>query len=233
MNIFVYSDESGVLDKKHNDVYVFGGIILLSKESKEECTRKYKHAEDVVRHNGGYAKSQEIKASNISNKEKAGLFRSLNSYYKFGAVVDQKRVHDKIFDDKKTKQRYLDFVYKISLKRALQQLIKSEVIAESEVRNIYIYADEHTTATNGRYELREGLEQEFKYGTFNYMYNVHYEPIFSNLNSVSLEFCNSESRILIRTADIVANHIYYNAINSAYSYHQIPKRDKLFISYFP
>lgn len=49
MDIYVYSDESGVFDKEHNDVYVFGGIILLSKSSKDECTRKYKHAEDVVR----------------------------------------------------------------------------------------------------------------------------------------------------------------------------------------
>ena len=79
MNIYVYSDESGVFDQKHNDVYVFGGIILLSKDSKDECTRKYKHVEDVVRINGNYNKTQEIKANCILNKQKASLFRSLSS----------------------------------------------------------------------------------------------------------------------------------------------------------
>lgn len=233
MDIYVYSDESGVFDKEHNDVYVFGGIILLSKDSKDECTRKYKHAEDVVRTNGNYNKSQEIKANRVTNKQKASLFRSLNAYCKFGAVVNQKQVHERIFCDKKTKQRYLDFVYKIALKRALQKLIKDCKISESEVRNIYIYADEHTTATNGRYELREGLEQEFKFGTFNYQYNTFYEPIFSELSSVNLEFCNSEARILIRAADIIANNIYHKAISSDNVYHQFPKTDNLYISYFP
>ena len=27
MNIFVYSDESGVLDKAHNDIFAFGGLV--------------------------------------------------------------------------------------------------------------------------------------------------------------------------------------------------------------
>ena len=29
MNIFVYADESGVFDRIHNDVFVFGGLIGL------------------------------------------------------------------------------------------------------------------------------------------------------------------------------------------------------------
>ena len=31
MNIYIYSDESGVFDKEHNDYFVFGGLILLGK----------------------------------------------------------------------------------------------------------------------------------------------------------------------------------------------------------
>lgn len=233
MNIYVYSDESGVFDQVHNKVYVYGGIIFLSEESKDECSRKYKHAENKVREFGKYGNEQEIKANLVTNKQKSSLFRSLNAYYKFGAVVDQKEVSREIFREKKNKQRYLDYVYKISLKRALLKLIKSSIITEENVRNIYIYADEHTTATNGRYELREGLEQEFKYGTINFRYNKFYEPIFSRLNSLTLDFCNSKSRILIRAADIVANHIYHAAISSCDEHYQIPKRDDMLITYFP
>ncbi len=233
MDIYVYSDESGVFDQIHNDVYVFGGIILLSKDSKDECTRKYKHVEDVIRMNGEYAKSKEIKANSISNKQKSSLYRSLNAYHKFGAVVSQKHIHERIFSDKKSKQRYLDFVYKVSLKRALQKLMKKSIITQEDIRNIYIFADEHTTATDGRYELREALEQEFKNGTFNYQYSIFYEPIFTKLNSVNLEFCNSESRILIRAADIVANNIYHKAILSEDKNHQFAKSNNLHITYFP
>lgn len=35
MNIYVYSDESGVFDKAHNDYFVFGGLILLGTEERD------------------------------------------------------------------------------------------------------------------------------------------------------------------------------------------------------
>ncbi len=89
MNIYVYSDESGVFDKAHNDVYVFGGLIFLSKSQKDDCLRKYKHAEDTVRKNGSYNKTAEIKANKVTPKQKRSLFRSLNQYHKFGAVIDE------------------------------------------------------------------------------------------------------------------------------------------------
>ena len=47
MNIFVYSDESGVFDKVHNDIYVYGGIIFLSKEEKDNNVRKYLNVEKL------------------------------------------------------------------------------------------------------------------------------------------------------------------------------------------
>lgn len=159
MDIFVYSDESGVFDVKHNKYYVYGGLIFLDKESRDRYSRKYLNVERTIRENGDYKSNSEIKASIIKNKEKNKLFKSLNDCYKFGAVIDQNRVHKKIFEDKKSKQRYLDYVYKIGLKKALKTLIDKNAIDASAVDNIYVYADEHTTATNGRYELKESLEQ--------------------------------------------------------------------------
>lgn len=87
----------------------------------------------------------------------------------------------------------------------------------NQVERIYFYVDEHTTATNGRYELQESLEQEFKLGTYNYHYNTYYPPIFMNIKDIQLQYCNSESKLLVRAADIVANKIYYLARNKMYS----------------
>ncbi|MGR5583309.1 DUF3800 domain-containing protein, partial [Enterocloster bolteae] len=98
-----------------------------------------------------------------------------------------------------------------------------------EVENIYIYADEHTTATNGRYELKEGLEQEFKNGTYNYQYDKYFPPLFPNMKGISLEFCNSEQRTLIRAADIVANRIYSASIRNVLD--ELQK--KITITYLP
>lgn len=231
MNIYVYSDESGVFDKNHNDIYVYGGIIFLSDENRQECSRKYTNAENCVRKNGNYATVSEIKGCKITGKQKGGLFRSLNQYYKFGAVIKQNKVIDKIFTNKKSKQRYLDYVYKIALKRAFEDLIRQNLILPEQVEHLNVFADEHSTATNGRYELREGLEQEFKIGTYNFNYDTFYDPLFTSLKTVQLSFCNSASKVLIRAADIVANHIYHEAILSP-NFH-IPKREKMFITYFP
>lgn len=35
INIYIYSDESGVFDKKYNNIYVFGGVIILGSKEKE------------------------------------------------------------------------------------------------------------------------------------------------------------------------------------------------------
>lgn len=212
MDIFVYSDESGVFDKVHNDIYVFGGLILLGKQSKDEWARRYIAAEKAIRYR--YSESRELKASAIDNRDKGKLIRSLNRCYKFGVVIQQARVLDRIFSSKKDKQRYLDYAYKIGLKRALEDLIKRGIISDYDVDCIHVYVDEHTTATNGRYELREGLEQELKNGTYNYNYGTFYEPLFPQLKGIDLHFCNSATTTLIRAADQIANNIYHRSLQT-------------------
>ena len=211
MNIFVYSDESGVFDKKHNDIFVFAGLIIIGTDEKEKWSRLYAKAEKDIRYSKKVGKNYELKATQITNNEKGKLFRSLNKCYKFAVIVNQKRVLNEIFENKKSKQRYLDYVYKIAVKRAFEDLLEKSVIKCTDVKRIFFYVDEHTTATNGRYELNEALEQEFRYGTYNNEYSVYYPPIFNYLEEVKLEYCNSESKLLVRAADIVANKVYYLA----------------------
>lgn len=211
MNIYIYSDESGVFDNVHNDIFVFGGIILIGTDAKEEWSRRYAKAERDIRDSKKVGPHYELKATQVSNKEKGKLFRSLNNCYKFGVVIREKDILERIFASKKDKQRYLDYAYKIAVKKALLELIDRGIIVKEEVDRLYFYVDEHTTATNGRYELREGLEQELKNGTYNYKYSRFFPPVFSDLQELNLEFCNSKSKLLVRAADIVANRIFYHA----------------------
>ena len=211
MNIYVYSDESGVFDKAHNDTFVFGGLITLGKESKEEWSRRYAAAEGTLRQSKEVSREYELKATQITNGEKGKLFRSLNGCYKFGVVINQQKVLDRIFLSKKDKQRYLDYAYKIAVKRAFEYLTEKKVLNPKMVERLYFYVDEHTTATNGCYELKEGLEQEFKNGTYNWGWDRFFPPVFPQLADVQLEYCNSQSKLLVRAADIVANRIYYLA----------------------
>ena len=217
MNLFVFSDESGVFDRQHNDIYVFAGLILLSSESKEEWSRKYSAAERRIRISGKYRRDQELKASLVTNSEKLDLYKSLNGCHKFAVVIRQQKLLGSIFESKKDKQRYLDYAYKIGVRRALERLVDEGLVNPSEVENMYFFVDEHTTATNGRYELKEALEREFKNGTYNYNWDKFFPPLFTSINTVNLEYCNSATKLLVRAADVVANRVFYLARNSMLS----------------
>ncbi len=207
MNIYVYSDESGVFDRAHEKYFVFGGLILLEYSSVNECTARYKKAEKHLI--SKYGKDIELKASMLDLKDRANLYRSLNKFYKFAVVIDIQNTHASISADKKTKQRYLDYVYKIAVKRRLEKLIDDNLINPDEVKNLSFYVDEHSTATNGKYELAESLEQEFKIGAFNRSFLIFHPPIFPNLQHLSVKYCDSKKNALVRAADIIANRIFY------------------------
>lgn len=225
MNIYVYSDESGVFDKAHNDIYVYGGVIILGTENKDAWCRKYIAAEKIIYSSLKMNKKEELKASVIPNKHKGKLYRSLNNCYKFAVIVNQNKVLDRIYKSKKDKQRYLDYVYKIAVKKAFEHLINKGILKTGDVENIYFNVDEHTTATNGRYELREALEQEFKRGTYNTEWNKFYPPIFPQVKSVNVSFCNSQTVTLVRAADIVANKIYHMGQNKCDFSNEIKNRN--------
>ncbi len=70
MNLYIYTDESGVFDYVHNDYFVYGGIIFLSKEEKDIAVRKYLHVERIVKNKEIYIDNPEIKGNSIFPKDK-------------------------------------------------------------------------------------------------------------------------------------------------------------------
>lgn len=214
MDLFVYADESGVLDPAHNEFYVFGGLILVGKTEKDKAVNRYLSVERSIRKRTGI--SGELKACKLGLAHRGEVFRSLNPWAKFGVIVEQQRLYDSIISQKKTKQRYLDFVFKLGLKRALLGMIGDGVFEKNDVGNIRIFMDEHTTATDGRYELQESLEMEFKHGMHNFETMTHFLPVFPDMDSVQVEMRDSASTPLIRAADMVANRIFYCANSGKY-----------------
>ena len=121
MNLYIYSDESGVFDKTHYDYFVFAGIIIAGNDDKEMWSRKYAAAERSVNVGGKYG-NRELKASKISVKDRNKLFRSLNQCHKFAVVIHQDELMDKLYEIKKEKQRYLDYIYKMIVEEAIYDL---------------------------------------------------------------------------------------------------------------
>ena len=230
MDIFVYSDESGVFDVKNNRYYVYGGVIFLSKNDREIANRKYRNIENVFKSNNETLINKELKANILTGEQKYKIIKAHNNILKFAIIIDQNKIHQKIFADKKDKQRYLDYAYKIGLKDCFKRLIAEKKINKYDVENLYIFVDEHTTASNGKYDFKEGLLQEFKRGTFNQEFNVFYEPIFKNLKILEVTHCKSEKIPMIRLADITANYVYTGLVKKL-DMSKIEK--KIYIKYLP
>jgi hypothetical protein len=229
MTLFVYADESGVFDVEHNEYFAFGGVIVKTKEARDREVRKYRSVERSLGSSARRTAKGELKATTLSNKDKYKLYRSLGGTIRFAIIVEQKKVHERIFLDKKSKQRFLDYIFKVGLKRAFEVCIKDGFVSHDYDGSLVVRMDEHTTATNGRYELREALEEEFKRGAFNQTWNKYHPPLFENLKDVTLDLRDSCKDPLIRAADIVANRAYYHArkgsmpvLNETMIYHFLP-----------
>ncbi|MFV0556897.1 MAG: DUF3800 domain-containing protein [Lactovum sp.] len=227
MNLFIYSDESGVFDKRYNEKFAFGWLIFKEKEEKDIAVRKYKAKERQIRES--YSEDMEIKANHIRRRHRNKLFKSLKDYERGAIVINQSEVLDNIFEDKKVKQRYLDYAYKVGVKKHLKDLMRLKIIYSEEIKNIYFYIDEHNTATNGIYELRESLFQEFKYGTYNKDWEVHYPALLPELNDLQVYFCSSKTTPLVRAADLVVNRVYNHAIEKSLE----ELKEKVFLSWLP
>ena len=76
MDIFVYADESGVFDVKNNEYYVYGGVIFLSKNEKDNANRKYLNVEEKIREHYTQYSEMELKANVLDSKIKNKIFRS-------------------------------------------------------------------------------------------------------------------------------------------------------------
>ena len=208
MNVFVYSDESGVLDPVHNEYFAYGGLIFLGGEQKDAARRRYAAIEEELR--ARYAKfhnDREVKASKLSNRMQADVIEALTPWHTFGAIVVEKELPDYIFTAKKTKQRYLDFVYQRALKEALKALVDAGELNPNAVENVYVRADDHSSAINEHYELTQALEEDLKYGKAVFEFDRFFPPLFPTMQNVELAMHDSQRDPLIRAADMVANHV--------------------------
>ena len=212
VNLYVYSDESGVFDISNYDYYAYGGVMFADPVVMQDCLRKYLNIEEQIRKDRDISNEAELKAAMLTPLDRRRLFQTTSAGMRFGIIIHEKKILPQIFDNKKTKQRFLDYAYLCAIGRCINQQILAGTIKPEEVINLYFNVDEHTSATNGKYELHESLEQYFQIGTFSSNWDAYYPPIFPNVSTIKLKYCNSASTPLIRAADIIANKVLQSAL---------------------
>ncbi|MCF0237781.1 MAG: DUF3800 domain-containing protein [Sphaerochaetaceae bacterium] len=203
-NIYIYSDESGVFDNKHFEKFVYGGVIFTDKQNLELKSRKYLALERKLRNKKVYKQEPELKAYKLESHDRKLLYSIFGDSIKFAVIINLNKLDSKsTFKDQKTRQMYLDFAFCYGIKAVFEKLIGRGTLFGADDTQLFFYADEHPTANSEKLSLKEMLEKVLKFDTGKYL-----QPLFPKLSKLEVKYCNSENTTLIRSADIIANHIY-------------------------
>ena len=164
--VYIYSDESGVFDKFHNDYFVYAGIACVGQDTMSALSRKYLQAEKTLRKIKKNKGKPELKASVITKEEKRKLYRVCSECYKFAVVIKLKELENDIFETSRTKQRYWEYAYKYGIKQLLQRMTNDNIISMENEVELKLYVDEYSHSSNEKYSLGDIILNEFKYGTY-------------------------------------------------------------------
>lgn len=211
MKLYVFSDESGVFDRVHADLFVYGGVIILGKTNYDAIVNKHRSLERRLRREDPSLKNvPEIKAAYLNLKQRKRLFNlQVPQCVRFGIVIDQQRVYKQIYQTKQDKQRFLDYALKRGIKHAIESANTSGLILKKEINCMSIVVDEHSTATSGKYTFKETVDEEFRRGTYSPNYDKFFPPLFSlDFPCIPVSYCDSKKVVGVRIADITANWIY-------------------------
>lgn len=211
MKLYVFADESGVFDRAHANLFVYGGVIILGKPNYDYIVNKHQSLERRLRREDTSLKNvPEIKAAYLNLKQRKRLFNlRAPQCVRFGVVIDQQRVYEQIYQTKQDKQRFLDYALKRGIKHAIESANMSGLIRKEEINCISIVVDEHSTATSGKYTFEETVDEEFRRGTYSPNYDKFFPPLFSlDFPPIPVAYCDSKKVVGVRIADITANWVY-------------------------
>lgn len=211
MKLYVYADESGTFDRAHNDLFVYGGVLVPGAKAKSDLERKYLSVErDLREHSTKLNAGEEIKANLLTLKERQRLYRVVEASkcIQFGVVVNQQSLREGVFSSKGSRQRYLDWALKMGIKKAVLAMMSNGAMPRAELEKIAVYVDEHSSSTEGRYNLKESINEEFRHGMYD-PYGSYHSPVLGpDFPVIKVNYLDSKNVTLIRAADITANWIY-------------------------
>lgn len=208
--IHINMDDSGVLHSNEK-CCVYGGIVFTSKLEQENFGRKYKSILNKIKCK--YCHSDitrcchicpEIKDTNIKPQHKRWLWNLIKKQTCFAVIINNKRVHASIMDDKDSRGRYRDYTQRILIKKVINKLIQEGKINPNLPVKLIIRIDQQATATNTNRAFVKDIEKELTMGMTNFEYNMVHRPILFSKVSIDLMYVLSHKHISIQASDFIA-----------------------------
>ena len=226
--VYINLDDSGKLTTNENYL-VYGGIVFLSKESKDKFINQYRSIINDIKCKYCFKNKicdnicPEIKNTNIKQSDKRRVLNYIKKYYTICLIVDNKKIYKSIKDSKASRGRFIDYAIRRLIKNTINSLIKSKLINPKKQIKLIINIDQQSTKSNGYYSLKDGLEEELKYGIINYNYAKIVKPIIKGDLIISIKYQNSKKCYVVQASDLIAGTIRQYLINDI--------KDKKLINY--
>ncbi|MCM0627478.1 DUF3800 domain-containing protein [Lysinibacillus sp. OL1_EC] len=225
--IYIYLDDSGVFHR--NDRYfVYGGYLFLDKKEKDTARRKYRKLSDQIK--ATIDGCVEVKSFGLAAKHRRALYNVMKPYESLSVCVNTRRINKDIMSEKKSIHRFKDYALKRCIKSKFMDLIRKGKIDPNEDVNLIICIDEQGTATNGYYDLKSSIYEEFIHGVHNFDYSVFHKPILYGNLMIDVSYKTSISDYLIQASDIIANTIWHSHTHSK---HQLRNKTNHFYLQLP
>lgn len=219
--IFICMDDSGKLTN-HEKYAAYGGIVFFTKNEKDKFITQYRQIIKKIKcsecnHNNINCDNvcPEIKNARIKNAgNKRWIMNYIKKYAMFCLVIDNSRITKYIMESKSSKGRYLDYAQKMLVKKIFLDMINQGKINPYKPVKLTMYIDEQTTKSNGYYNLRESIREEFLHGIINFDYGIVYRPILHSSFKIDIHYVDSKKNYIVQAADFVVGEARSLCLNN-------------------
>ena len=222
--VYICMDDSGKLSN-YEDCCCYGGVVFLNKKEKDKFITQYRKIVSTIKcleckqsKENCDNRCVEVKNSKIrSSSNRRWIMNYIKKYLIFSCIINNKEINDCILNSKASKGRYLDYAQKMLIKTIFVKLINDRKIDPNKPVKLTMCIDEQTTKSNGYYNLKESIKEEFIHGIINYNYGVVYEAILHSDFDINIYYVDSKRNYLVQAADFVvgfSRNIYLNSIKN-------------------
>lgn len=213
--IFILMDDSGKLNNNETSC-IYGGLFFFSNNEYINFINKYKNIINEIKCK--YCKKDinicdknciEIKGtSRIKNSDARRIFNLLKKENNYGVFINNKKVYQRIMENKSSRGRYIDYAQKRIIKEIVLYAINSKIIDSDRELILNIKIDNSKTKSNGYYNLKDSIYEELVNGIINYDYSKLHQPILKGGLNIKVKNYDSKYNYGIQSADIMSHYLH-------------------------
>ena len=214
--IYIYMDDSGRMS--HADKCCsYGGVYFKNRNDRDNFKRHYIDVINASKCNFCNKDNKicdkdcpEIKSHTTNNKFRrriANLIKNSTHANSYATTIYTRDIPNDVLNVKHSRGRRTDYYQKRIIKEIIKRLIADRVIDPHKKLKLVIRIDESPRSTNGIYDLKESIIEEFVYGITNFNYGCKFSPILFGGLDLDLKYVDSKKEILVQASDFFVGYV--------------------------